>query len=113
MDDVAELKTTLAQLLIYILLTDQQGVYEFLFGAYDYDQVVAKVSRENTMLLSKEIIRITEAKQYILLIDNVDLISARGVKVQELFKDHFTIITTARQVSLHRSSFLWNFTIIR
>lgn len=34
------------------------------------------------------------------------------MKCIELLKDHFTIVTTAREVSINKTSFLWNFEII-
>jgi hypothetical protein len=43
------------------------------------------------------------------MIDNVDGITARGMKCIELLKDHFTIITTARSIPINKANFLWNF----
>ncbi|MCW3116845.1 MAG: hypothetical protein JWM28_927, partial [Chitinophagaceae bacterium] len=113
LDDANELKSTLAQMLIYILKTDQQGVYEFLFPGYDHTKAVNTVSRGTILHIAKEIIKLTEKKYYTLLIDNVDQISLKSVKILDLFKDHFTIITTARAIPVARSSFIWNFEIIR
>ena len=56
--------------------------------------------------------RKTSPNEYILMIENVDGITAKGMKCIEMLKDHFTIITTAREVSINKTSFLWNFQII-
>lgn len=112
-DNTAEIKPTLAQMLLYILKTDQKGVYDFLYPDYDYSKALAHISRDTVQNIANRIKEITTKKHYTLLIDNVDGITPKAVKVLELFKDHFTIITTARQVAVNRSSFLWNFDIIR
>ena len=57
-------------------------------------------------------IKITQQHEYLLVIDNVDKITPRAIKALESLKDHFTILTTAREVPLNKSSFLWNFEII-
>lgn len=112
-DNTSEIKPTLAQLLLYILQTDQKGVYQFLYPNYDYNKALAHISRDTVQNIANRIIEITPKKKYTLIIDNVDSITPKAVKILEIFKDHFTIITSARQVSVNRSSFLWNFDIIR
>jgi len=113
LEDTKSLKSALAQMLIFILKTDQQGVYQFLFPGYDYSEAVTRLSRESIAYIAKEIIKLTERKFYTLIIDNVDQIGSYSVRILELFKDHFTIVTTARAIPVSRSSFLWNFEIIR
>jgi integrase/recombinase XerD len=113
LEDTKSLKSALAQMLIFILKTDQQGVYQFLFPGYDYNEAVIRLSRESIAYIAKEIIKLTERKFYTLIIDNVDQIGSYAVRILELFKDHFTIVTTARAIPVNRSSFLWNFEIIR
>lgn len=113
MDDANDLRPSLTQLLIYLLKTDQQGVYNHLFPEFDYSKTVTKISRQNILHIAREIIKATDKNSYTLFIDNVDQLSPRSVQVLELFKDHFTIITTARRVPVNKSSFLWDFEIIR
>ena len=113
LEDTNSLKSALAQMLIFILKTDQQGVYQFLFPGYEYSDAVIRLSRESIAYIAKEIIKLTERKFYTLIIDNVDQIGPYSVRILELFKDHFTIVTTARAIPVNRSSFLWNFEIIR
>ena len=113
LDNTAEIKPTLAQMLLYILKTDQQGVYDFLFPGYDYTKALQHISRDTVQNIANKIVEITQKKEYVLLIDNVDAVTPKATKVLEIFKDHFTIITSARDVPIKRSSFLWNFDIIR
>jgi integrase/recombinase XerD len=113
LDNTAEIKPTLAQMLLYILKTDQQGVYNFLFPGFDYSRALQHISRDTVQNIANRIVEITPKKYYTLLIDNVDAVTPKAAKVLEIFKDHFTIITSAREVSVKRSSFLWNFDIIR
>ena len=100
-------------MLLYILKTDQQGVYNFLFPGFDYSRALQHISRDTVQNIANRIVEITPRKYYTLLIDNVDAVTPKAAKVLEIFKDHFTIITGAREVSVKRSSFLWNFDIIR
>jgi len=113
LDNTADIKPSLAQLLLYILKTDQKGVYDFLYPGWDYNKTLAHISRDTVQHIANRILEITTPKHYILWIDNVDGISTKAVKVLEIFKDHFTILTSARTVAINRSSFLWNFDIIR
>lgn len=112
-DNTADIKPTLAQMLLYILKTDQKGVYDILYPDYDYTKALVHISRDTVQHIANRIKEISPKKYYTLLIDNVDGITPKAVKVLEIFKDHFTIITTARQIAVNRSSFLWNFDIIR
>lgn len=113
LDNTADLKPTLAQMLLYILKTDQKGVYDFLYPDYDYNKALAHISRDTVQNIANKIVEITAKKSYTLLIDNVDAITPKATKVLEIFKDHFTIVTTARSVAVNRSSFIWNFDVIR
>lgn len=112
-DNAGDIKPTLAQMLLYILQTDQKGVFDFLYPNYDYSKALVHISRDTVQNIANKIIEITPKKHYILLIDNVDAIPPKAVKILEIFKDHFTIITTARQIAINKSSFLWNFDVIR
>ncbi len=78
-----------------------------------YDEAKIKLTKHSTIALAKQLIDLTEKNEYILLIDNVDRITPRNVKILEVLKDHFTIITTARKIPLDKSSFLWNFESVK
>jgi hypothetical protein len=40
---------------------------------------------------------------------NIDNITPSVVKALEVFRDHFTILTTARNVKMDNTAFMWNF----
>lgn len=111
-DDTSELKTTLLNTLLY-LHKDKEKVFELMFGEYDYSQLKTKLSRHTLKNLAQCICDVVQPHEYILVIDSVDRIQPRVVEVLETFKEHFTIITSAREVALNRSSFLWNFETLK
>ncbi len=113
LDNTADLKPSLAQMLLYILQTDQKGVYDFLYPGWDYNKALTHISRDAVHNIANRLLEITPKKYYTLLIDNVDGITPKAVKVLEIFKDHFTIVTSARSIAVNRSSFLWNFDVVR
>lgn len=107
-DDMSELKTTLLNTLLY-LYKDKEKVFELMFGEHDRDKIKTKLSRHSMRNLAQCICDVVEPQEYIMVIDSVDRIPPRSVDVLEIFKDHFTIITAAREVAINKSTFLWNF----
>jgi len=84
-----------------------------MFGEYDKSKLKQKLSRHSMKNLAQVICDVVEPHEYILVIDSVDRIPPRAVDIIELFKDHFTILTSAREVPLNRTSFLWNFETVK
>ncbi len=111
-DDCGEMKTTLLNTLLY-LLKDKEKIFELMFGEQDRTKLKTKLSRHSMKNLAQHICDIVEPHEYVLVIDSVDRIPPRVVEVIESFKDHFTIITSAREVALNKTSFLWNFETLR
>ena len=112
-DELTNLKLTFVNLLLFLLDNDKETIKEMLFPGYDKSQILQRLQRDSVYNLIEEILKITKPHEYILYIENVDGITAKGIKCIELLKDHFTIITTARQVAINKSSFLWNFEIVK
>lgn len=112
-DDFSDIKKTLAGTLVYLYKNDKQAVFDLIYGDFDLDKAGEKMNKETVKNLCEELIKITAKHEYILKIDNVDRITPKAVKALEVLKDHFTIITTAREVPMAKQSFLWNFEIIR
>jgi integrase/recombinase XerD len=109
LDEMANLKLTFVNLLLYLYDNDKEAIKELIFGDFDKAKIIQKLQKDSVQSLIEEIIRITHRHEYILMIDNVDGITARGMKCIELLKDHFTIITTARSIPINKANFLWNF----
>jgi integrase/recombinase XerD len=112
-DDLSNIKVSLAQLLLYLYKNDKEKIFELMYGAFTYDEVKVKISRDTVANIIEEIFKITEKKEYTLIIDNVDNITVKGTKVIELLKDHFTIITSAREIAINKTNFIWNFDRVR
>lgn len=113
LDDTADIKKSLVYLLLYMLDNDKEAFKELIFSDLPLDKIKVKLNRESVSNLCEEIQKLTEKKEYILLIDSLDRITPKAVKVLESLKDHFTIVAAAREVPLNKSSFLWNFEIVR
>src|SRR5690606_2906170 len=112
-DDLTDFKNTLINALMYLFNYDKEAVFNLMFPQYSLDEAKIKLTKHSTISLAKQLIEITEKQEYIILIDNVDRITPRNVKILEVLKDHFTIITTAREIPLNKSSFLWNFETLK
>jgi hypothetical protein len=113
LDDISNIKKSLANILIYLYNNDKEALFNILYSKYDKSKAIEIISRESVRNLCNEIIKITEKNEYILLIDTLDNISNKGVQTLEFLKDHFTIIGSAREIKIDKSSFLWNFDTIR
>jgi hypothetical protein len=111
-DDTSEMKTTLLNTLLYLHETKEK-VFELIYGEYDKQALKTKLSRHTMKNLAKAICEVVQPQEYVLVIDTVDRIPPRVVDVFETFKDHFTIITTAREIPLNKTSFLWNFETLK
>jgi hypothetical protein len=112
-DDFSDIKQTLAQTLLYLYKNEKETVFKLIYGEHDLTKAGAKMNKETVKNLCDELIKITAKNEYILKIDNVDRITPKAIKALEFLKDHFTIITSAREVPINKQAFLWNFEIIR
>ena len=109
LDELSNLKLTFVNMLLYLYDNDKQTLKELIFGGFDKTQISQKLQKDSIQSLIEEILKITEKHEYILMIDNVDGITTKGMKCIELLKDHFVILTTAREIPINKANFLWNF----
>jgi hypothetical protein len=112
-DDFGDLKKTLISALVFLYKNDKETIFKMLYGEFELDKLSQHLQKDSVNNLCNELIKATSKHEYILLIDNCDKITPKGIKCLELLKDHFTIITSARQISVEKSSFLWNFEIVK
>ncbi len=112
-DDFSDLKKTLTQCLLYLFKNDKEHVFNLLYPDYDLAKAEQHLQKDSIINLCREIKKITSKHEYVLYIDNCDKITPKGIKALEELKDHFVIFTTARQIPVNKSSFLWNFEIIK
>lgn len=108
-DDLFNIKSSLTNLLIYLYQNDKSHVKELLYADLSLEKLQVKLTRNSVRNLTKEICETVEPKEYLMIIDNVDRISPKGVEMVEFLKDHFIIFTSARNVKIDRASFSWNF----
>jgi hypothetical protein len=109
LDEMGNLKFTFINMLLYLLNNDKEAIKEMLYSNYDKTQLQQKLQRDSVPALITEVIAITQKHEYVLMIDNVDGITVKGMKCIEMLKDHFIIVTTAREIPISKANFLWNF----
>ena len=112
-DDFGEIKKTLISALLYLYRNDKEHIFNLLYGNFDLSKLDTQLQRDSVQGLCKALINATAKHEYTLMIDNCDKITPKGIKALEELKDHFVLVTTARSIPVNRSSFLWNFEIIR
>ena len=110
-DDLSDIKNTLKGLILYLAKGDKEQVISMIYQ--DTNDLDVKISKESIKNLTELIISLTTCHEYTIIIDSLDRITPRGVKLLEQFKDHFTIIAAAREIAVNKSTFLWNFESIR
>ena len=112
-DDLTDLKNTLINALLFLFNNDKEAVFNLMFPKLELKDAQVKLTKHSAIALANQLVSLTEKHEYIIVIDNVDRITPRYIKILEILKDHFTIITTAREVPINKSSFLWNFETLR
>lgn len=113
LDDTGEFKKSLVYIIIYLLKNDKEQFQSLIFGDLDLDKIKTRVNRETNKYLIDLIHKLVQDKEYILQIDNVDRITPKVVKSLTELKDTFVILTTAREVPINKSDFMWNFEVVR
>ena len=108
-DDSASIKKSLVYMLLYLYNNDKEAVANLLFQNFDLDKMETKLSRQSVGFLCDKIIEIVKPKEYVLKIKQIDGITPQTMKVIERLKDTFVIITSAKEISINKSAFLWNF----
>jgi integrase/recombinase XerD len=108
-DEMSNLKLTFVNMLLYLFENDKLSLQQLIYTEFDRSKLSQKLQKDSVQSLIEEILKITEKHEYILMIDHVDGITPKAMKAIELLKDHFTIITTAREIPIAKTSFIWNF----
>ncbi|MVM42255.1 tyrosine-type recombinase/integrase [Spirosoma sp. HMF3257] len=108
-DDCSDFKSSLKAAILHIC-GDKETAASMLFATSDLKSVETKLSTTSLANLVQTLKDLTQQREYLLKIGNIDGITPRIVKVLEELKEHFTIIMTARSVKMEAASFAWNFT---
>jgi hypothetical protein len=109
LDDTSGIKKSLLYLLIYIYKNNMESVQKILYQDFDLEKQEAKLSRQTVATLCEEIKKACSPKEYILKIRNMDHFTPASIRTIEALKDHFVIITAAKEIPINKASFLWNF----
>jgi hypothetical protein len=112
-DDTRALKKSLVYLLVYLYKNDKEAVANLLFEDFDLDSMKTKLNRESIPNLADEVVKLVEKDEYILKIDTIDSITPKVIQVITKLKEVFTIVTTAKEIPINKSEFLWSFEIIK
>jgi len=112
-DDISGIKKSLVYLLIYLYNNNLQAVKDVLFQNFDTGKMETKLSRQTVSTLCEEIKKVCDKKEYILKIKSIENVTPSSMKAIELLKDHFIIITAAKEIPINKDSFLWNFEKIK
>ena len=81
LDDTDSIKTSLIFLLLFLYKNEKEAIKELLYTDLSLDQIKTKINRTSTLNICEEIRKVVSPKEYILMIDNVDKITPRSVKV--------------------------------
>ncbi|TXI15079.1 MAG: hypothetical protein E6Q66_03700 [Pedobacter sp.] len=108
-DDLDNIKRTLGNTLLYLYKNEKQTVYNLIYGDFDLNKAQTRITRESVANLCDEIKKVTVKKEYTIVIDSIDGITPKTVRVLELLKDHFTIIAAARSIKVNHTSLFWDF----
>ena len=112
-DDTGSIKKSLIYMLLYLYKNNMEAVKKILFQNFDHDKAEAKLSRQTVSTLCEEIKKVCSPKEYILKIRSIDFITNAAMRVIESLKDHFIIMTAAKEIPINKASFLWNFEKIK
>lgn len=109
LDDTSNIKKSLVYMLLYLYENDKEAVKDLLFGDFDTSAIQTKLNRESISNLCDEICRLVTKDKYVLKINQIDTLTPKVIQVLTRLKDHFTIITTAKEIPINKADFLWNF----
>lgn len=109
LDDTSNIKKSLIYILLYLFENDKEAVKNLIFGDFDTAAIQTKLTKESIPNLSDEVCRLVTKDKYVLKINKIDTLTPKVSQVITKLKDHFTIITTAREIPINKADFLWNF----
>jgi integrase/energy-coupling factor transporter ATP-binding protein EcfA2 len=109
LDDTKDFKKSIANILLHLFQGDKEQVAQMLYDTKEVSKLETKISVESLQSLCKLLIDSTKKNEYVLKIGDIDLITPTVVKQLETLKEHFIILTSAREIKLQHSSFMWAF----
>lgn len=107
-DDCKDFKKSLINILLH-LLESKSAVAELLYNTSDYSKLTIRIQKESISAISKAIMDSTQKHEFILVISDIDSITDSSMKALKTLKEHFIILTAARNIKIKQADFLWDF----
>jgi integrase/recombinase XerD len=108
-DDCKDFKKSIANILLHLFTGDKEAVAQLIFDKSDRSEIERKMSKHSLINICDLLREVTQPKEYILKIGDIDQITPSVVKALENLKEHFVIITSARNIKMENTSFAWDF----
>lgn len=107
-DDCAEFKKSMVAALLHIC-GDKETAGSMLYQTSDPAKLETKISAESLPNIIKAIKVATRPGEYLLKVGHIDHITPTVIRALESLKDHFTLLVTARSISLDKASLVSDF----
>ncbi len=109
LDDAKDFKKSLLNILLHLFDGDKEAAARLIYGTSERHELETKITRESVPSLCRLLISNTQKHEYVLIIADLDQVTESVVKALKILKEHFVIVTTAKDVKLKHSDFLWDF----
>lgn len=108
-DDCKDFKKALINILLHLFNGDKEQVMKLFYPDEEASKVSIRLTKESVPSVCRLLMQVVKQHEYVLKIGDVGNITPSVVKALEILKDHFTILTTAREVKMQTAGFIWNF----
>ena len=108
-DECTAFKKSLVQFMLALCQTDRQDTILAFFSVENLAKLPAQLGKASLPDLCKALCSLTDKHEYLLAIGDLDRITPTVVKALEILAPHFVILSTAREVKLKNTTFLWHF----
>lgn len=108
-DDTKGFKKQIENSILHLLNGDKEKAIKLVFGTDDQEKLTTKISKNSLINLCKALKSIVGKYEFILRIDDMEGVTPSVVKALQILNGHFVILTTAKNIAIKNTSFLWNF----
>lgn len=97
-DEVKELKKSLSNIVLHLFKGDKEEIAKVLMQKVQVSDYETRLSKESVLTLVDLLKEVCEPKEYIIKINDCEGLTATSANVINKLKNHFQIITTARNI---------------
>ncbi len=108
-DDCKDFKKSIASIILHLFGGDKEQAAQLIFSSSDRSTLELKMSKHSLPNLCELLKQITTKNEYILKIADLDQVTPGTVKALQILKEHFIVITTARNIKIENTPFCWDF----